>query len=155
MLWFGVPNVCKNADDKIKLESTIRQLQARVDSYDGKPEPTLPFNLRSIGSQTSVDLMASASSFENPFYADKNQEEFEKGVQQSQKISLSTMEHVQTGSGVKPSGGTISPEKPDKKKKRRSKAVADCFAPETISIHHGKGGDGFEAWKGSKQIIRK
>ena len=33
--------------------------------------------------------------------------------------------------------------------------MADCFNPESITIHHGKGGDGFEAWKGSKQIIRK
>ena len=33
--------------------------------------------------------------------------------------------------------------------------VADCFKPETIEIHKHRGGDGFEAWKGNKSVIKK
>lgn len=33
--------------------------------------------------------------------------------------------------------------------------VADCFAKGTKSLHANKGGDGFEAWKGNRKIIKK
>lgn len=33
--------------------------------------------------------------------------------------------------------------------------MPDCFRPETINKHYGKGGDGFEAWKGSGLKVMK
>lgn len=33
--------------------------------------------------------------------------------------------------------------------------VADCFKPETVNLHRNKGGDGFEAWKGNRKVIKK
>jgi len=34
-------------------------------------------------------------------------------------------------------------------------ATADCFKPETVGLHVNKGGDGFEAWKGNRRVIKK
>ena len=33
--------------------------------------------------------------------------------------------------------------------------MPDCFKPDTINLHVGKGGDGFEAWKGNRMLIKK
>ena len=56
------------------------------------------------------------------------------------------------GQTITPKGGTV---KKDKGKKTSSSVTADCFKPETIDAHVNKGGDGFEAWKGNKRIIKK
>ena len=48
-------------------------------------------------------------------------------------------------------GGTMK----TKGKKMVKDSVADCFKPETVGIHMNKGGDGFEAWKGNKRVIKK
>ena len=77
MLWIGVPNVCKNAEDKSKLEAQLRMIQTRLNAYEGNPEPELPFHLRSVGAQTSADLLKGSYNLENPFY--KNDEDFVKG----------------------------------------------------------------------------
>ena len=51
-------------------------------------------------------------------------------------------------------GGTISPNKSSGKTKK-GQVVPDCFKTDTIAVHANKGGDGFEAWKGNKKIIKK
>lgn len=33
--------------------------------------------------------------------------------------------------------------------------MADCFKQDTVGVHANKGGDGFEAWKGNRKVIKK
>ena len=33
--------------------------------------------------------------------------------------------------------------------------MPDCFKTDTVAVHANKGGDGFEAWKGNRKIIKK
>lgn len=78
-----------------------------MNAYEGNPEPELPFHLRSVGAQTSAELLTGSYNLENPFY--KNDKEFEKGQKTKHKIILSTMETV--GEGSKITGGTITLDK--------------------------------------------
>ena len=41
------------------------------------------------------------------------------------------------------------------KANRKGKKVADCFKAETVNVHKNKGGDGFEAWKGNRFVIKR
>lgn len=112
----------------------------------------MPFHLRSVGVQTSAELLTAAYALDNPFY--KNDKDFHKGDEQmSSKISLSTMETVSAGPKV--TGGTITPKKMKKKKNGKLANMPDCFDKESINMHYGKGGDGFEAWKGSGNHVMK
>ena len=63
---------------------------------------------------------------------------------------------METTTGNITNGGTITPEQTKKgKRKKGADQVPDCFRPETMHMHQGKGGDGFEAWKGNKKVIKK
>jgi hypothetical protein len=51
-------------------------------------------------------------------------------------------------------GGTLK--QPNYKSKNGKKVdVADCFKKDTVKVHTNKGGDGFEAWKGNRKVIKK
>ena len=68
-------------------------------------------------------------------------------------MHLSTLS-TSHGERITPRGGTNSKAKKGSKP-GTSALTADCFKPETIELHVNKGGDGFEAWKGNRRVIKK
>lgn len=89
---------------------------------------------------------------ENPYYrGEDTEDEDENDRNRSNRLMLSTLS-TQAGATAQTNGGI----KKVKKSKRTSNSqVPDCFKPETLHMHVGKGGDGFEAWKGNKKVIKK
>ena len=100
--------------------------------------------LRSLSTQTDIDIN---SEFVNPFYQDRDEDD-DSGIERPPAINLESLK----SNGIVNSGGTI---KHNGKKKKRADSVPDCFKPESIGYHKSKGGDGFEAWKGNRKVIKK
>lgn len=86
---------------------------------------------------------------DNPFY--KGDDEDDEEYNRRSAVHLSTLSTAH-GERIQPSGGTAGK---SKGKKGRESVTADCFKPETIGVHVNKGGDGFEAWKGNRKVIKK
>ena len=110
--------------------------------------------LRSLGTQTFIDSNNIGSSdlgMVNPFYKGTDDDDDEEGFNTRSALHISTMS---TLNGNISGGGTIK-NTGNGKGKNKSRLTADCFKPETVNIHVNKGGDGFEAWKGNKRIIKK
>lgn len=110
---------------------------------------------RSLGTQTFINQNnygSSDLSLTNPFYKGDDGEDDDE-YDRSSTLRISTMSTLH-GQSIKPTGGTIAKEN-TKGKKKSSSVTADCFKPETIDAHVNKGGDGFEAWKGNRKVIKK
>jgi len=97
--------------------------------------------------------------FTNPFYEDPNDKiDDTNGMSRPSPLMLTSLApDLERGSGIT-TGGTIAPSSmnKDKKSKKQLKGqVADCFDEKTVAVHANKGGDGFEAWKGNRKVIKK
>ena len=91
----------------------------------------------------------------NPFYLDPDDLIDDSGITRPPSLSFGDMGTIDPGKLTgKTYGGTIQHDK-TKKSKKGSKVVPDCFKTDTVGVAANKGGDGFEAWKGNRKVIKK
>lgn len=96
----------------------------------------------------------SHASDDDSFYNNSADFEDDSGIKRSRPLSIAFLSAPGIeGSADRKNAGIIvkDPNSPE----RKGGPVADCFKPETKGIHKNKGGDGFEAWKGSRRVIKK
>ena len=139
---------CENCEDT-SLKDRIKVLEERLKKYEDPKTSKIvsvkkPLRLRSLGTQTTFE---GSSEFVNPFFTEE--EEDDTGYERPPTLGLQTL-RPNSGGNVN-TGGTIK----NVKKTSKSAAAPDCFKPETVGIHSNKGGDGFEAWKGNRKVIKK
>jgi len=90
----------------------------------------------------------------NPFYRDPNDFIDDSGIERPPALKFGDMGTIDANTFKgKTYGGTIQHDKT--KKLKKGSVVPDCFKTDTVGVHVNKGGDGFEAWKGNRKVIKK
>ena len=107
--------------------------------------------LRSLGTQTELGMAQLDAAGSDSFYQDPS--DFDEEGQIQKPIALSLSRLVPVSDGARRNAGLIDRSRDSGTKKKGP--VADCFKPDTVKVHQNKGGDGFEAWKGNRRVIKK